>query len=153
MKRNSKKSGNRENGEKEEGEIKKRISNASAKEKGRKFQQWACQQISDLLGIPWGKDELIASREASQTGTDVRLVGEARDRFPFAVECKWQESWDVPAWIRQARENETEGTDWLLLMKKNRFEPVVVMDAERFFALLRRIQDDNKSGNRKLPKP
>ncbi len=116
---------------------KKRIKRSSAKSKGRSLQQWACQKISDLLGIPWGKDEMIASREASQSGTDVRLVGEAKERFRFSVECKNQQTWSVPAWIKQAKENQKEGTSWLLLMKKNHHEPVIVIDAERFFELLR----------------
>lgn len=117
-----------------------RITTASAKAKGRELQNWTCQKISDLLGIPWGKDECIASREASQTGTDVRLVGLAQTRFPFSVECKWQETWSVPDWIRQARDNEKKGTDWLLVMKKSRMKPVVVMDADAFFRLLGELE-------------
>lgn len=120
--------------------MKKRITNASAKAKGRDFQYWTCQQISDLLDIPWGKDELIASREAAQCGTDIRLIAEAQKRFPFSVECKCQEAWDVPGWIRQAQSNQLEGTDWLLLMKKRYKDPVIVMDAKSFFKLLRRIE-------------
>jgi hypothetical protein len=127
--------------------MKRKISISSAKAKGRNLQQWVCKKISELLDIPWGKDELIASREMGQPGTDVRLVGEAQERFPFSVECKWQESWSVLAWIKQAQENQKAGTDWLLIMKKNRIKPVVVMDGERFFELLRRIQDVSKSNN------
>jgi hypothetical protein len=122
--------------------MKKRITNASAKAKGRSLQNWACQKISELLGIPWGKDELIASREMGQSGTDVRLVGEAKERFPFSVECKCQETWAIPAWIKQAKGNQVKGTDWLLIVKKNRMTPIVIMDAERFFELLK----DSKEG-------
>lgn len=117
---------------------KKRIKNASAKAKGRALQQWVCQKISNLLNLPWGKDELIASREASQSGTDVRLIGEARQRFPFSVECKAQETWALPGWIKQAQANQEPGSDWLLFCKRRREKPVVVMDAERFFELQRR---------------
>jgi hypothetical protein len=127
--------------------MKRKISVSSAKAKGRNLQQWTCKKISELLNIPWGKDELIASREMGQPGTDVRLVGEAQERFPFSVECKWQESWSVLAWIKQAQENQKAGTDWLLVLKKNRVKPVVVMDGERFFELLRRTQDVSKSHN------
>jgi hypothetical protein len=120
--------------------MKRKISISSAKAKGRNLQQWTCKKISELLNIPWGKDELIASREMGQPGTDVKLVGEAQERFPFSVECKWQESWSVPTWIKQAQENQKAGTDWLLVLKKNRIKPVVVMDGERFFELLRRAR-------------
>jgi hypothetical protein len=88
---------------------KKRIKTSSAKAKGRNLQKWTCQKISELLGIPWGKDELIASREMGQSGTDVRLVEEAQERFPFSVECKYQETWSVPSWIKQAKKNQPIG--------------------------------------------
>ncbi len=127
--------------------MKRKISVSSAKAKGRSLQQWTCKKISELLDIPWGKDELIASREMGQPGTDVRLVGEAQERFPFSVECKWQEAWSVLAWIKQAQENQKAGTDWLLVIKKNRIKPVVVMDGERFFELLRRVENADKSHN------
>ncbi len=114
---------------------KKRIKTASAKAKGRKLQQWMCQKISDLLHIPWGKDELIASREMGQSGTDVRLLGTAQMEFQYSVECKAQETWSVPAWIKQAQANRKEGTDWLLVCKRKNEKPVIIMDAEEFFLL------------------
>lgn len=109
---------------------------SSAKAKGRKCQQWVCEKIGDLLGLPWGKDEMIAPREMGQSGTDVRLIGMAQEEFPFSVECKWQESWNVPAWIEQAKTNRKEGTDWLLIMKRSRSDYVAVLDAEAFFSIL-----------------
>jgi len=115
---------------------KKRISVQSAKAKGRRAQQWIMRKISKLTGIPCGKDELIASREMGQSGTDVRLIGEAQKKFPFSVEAKYQETWSVPSWIRQAKENQKEGTDWLLLAKKNQHEYIIILDAEVFFKLL-----------------
>ncbi len=121
---------------KAEKEKKKKIQPSSAKAKGRSLQQWVCQKISDLTGLPWGKDELIASREMGQSGTDIRLVGEAKEKFPFSVECKYQENWSLPSWIKQAKANQMEGTDWLLIIRKNHMEPIVVMDANRFFELL-----------------
>lgn len=124
------------------GSGKMRISNSSAKAKGRRLQQWTCQKISDFLGIPWGKDELIASREMGQAGTDVRLLGEAQKRFPYSIECKYQETWSVLAWIEQAKQNQKEGTEWLLVLKKNRINPVVVMDAEHFFDLWKERRGD-----------
>jgi hypothetical protein len=108
---------------------------SSKKAKGARLQKWVCEQISALVGLPWGKDEPIASREMGQSGVDVRLVGKARELFPFSIECKNQETWMLPAWIKQARDNEIEGTNWLLVVSKNRFKPVIVMDAEAFFKL------------------
>lgn len=114
------------------------ISIQSRKSKGRRLQQWVAQKISELLQIPWGKDELISSREMGQSGTDVRLIGEAKKRFKFSVEAKNQENWAIPAWIKQAKSNQNEKTDWLLFIKKNRHEEIVVMDAKAFFRLCKK---------------
>lgn len=116
-----------------------KINASSAKAKARRLQNWIAQKISELLGIPWGKDEQIAPREMGQSGTDIRLIADAKDRFPWSVEAKWQEKWDVPGFIRQAKENQLPGTDWLLIIKKNRHEELAILDADVFFDLLRLI--------------
>ena len=118
---------------------KKPISIASRKQKGRNLQKWTAKKISELLSIPCGKDELIASREMGQSGTDVRLIGEALKRFPFSIETKCQEKWSMNQFIQQAKANQMDSTDWLLIVKKNHDKPVVVMDADSFFNLLERI--------------
>jgi len=115
------------------------ISVSSRKAKGRRLQSWAAKAISKITKIPWGKDELIAPREMGQTGTDVRLIGEALKKFPFSVECKYQETWALPSWIKQAKENQKEGTCWLLICKKNFGDPIVVIDAEVFFEIYKRV--------------
>jgi len=109
---------------------------AYRKAKGRNLQKWVAQKISDLLGIPCGKDELIESREMGQCGTDIKLYGEAKERFNYSIECKAQESLSIPAWIKQAKENTVKGTDWLLICKKSRENPIVIMDAKVFFNLV-----------------
>ena len=120
---------------------KRKITRASAKDKGRRLQQTVCQKISELTGLPWGKDEPISSRPMGQPGSDVRLDTIAREQFPFSVECKWQEQWSVPEWIRQAETNERDETDWLLVAKRSHSSPVCIMDMETFFELLSRSQE------------
>lgn len=115
------------------------ISVASRKAKGRNFQKWVAEKISKLLGIPYGPDELISSRPMGQSGTDVCLIGEAKKRFPYSVEVKHQETWALPAWIKQTKANQTKGTDWLLFVKKNRHEEIVIMNAVKFFELQKDI--------------
>ena len=115
------------------------ISVASRKAKGRKLQQWFAKKISDLTGIPFGKDELIESREMGQAGVDVKLIGIAREKFPFSIECKNQESWSVPAYIAQAKQNNMVDTDWLLVMTRQGTDTVVCMDANAFMRLMEHI--------------
>jgi hypothetical protein len=118
-----------------------RITHAAAKDKGRRLQKWACRKISELTGIPWGKDCRIESRPMGQSGTDVRMDAGVLRLFPFSVECKAQESWSIHQWIEQARNNKQEKTDWLLIAKRNRKKPVVVMDGDAFFKLLKRMSN------------
>ena len=108
---------------------------SSCKAKGRKLQQYVAEQISNILDIPWGADELIRSRESGQKGVDVVVLGRAKKQFPWSTECKNVEKlnwWDA---IRQARDNQQDGTDWLLCVKKNHESPVVVIDSMIFFKL------------------
>ena len=118
---------------------KKRISVQSAKAKGRRLQQWAAQKISDLIGYAWGADEMIASREMGQAGTDIRLIGDAKKDFPWSVECKAVEQFSMPSWIKQAEENRLPGTDWLLITKQSRKSQLVTLEAKVFFDLLKLI--------------
>jgi len=132
----------------------RKITIGSAKAAGRDLQQWTCKHIADLLGLQWGANEMIASREGAQSGTDVRLVGEARQRFPFSVECKNTKVWDLQKAVYQARGNCEPDTDWLLVMKRRhklkdmRIEPIIVMDAGRFFRLLKEAGYASKAVSR-----
>lgn len=112
---------------------KRKISVQAGKAKGRRLQQWVCEKLSKMLCLPWGPDEMIASREMGQAGCDVRLIGVAKKLFPFAVECKNQEKWAIHQWIKQAKENSSEDMKWLLIAKRNHMDPVVILDAEDFF--------------------
>jgi len=114
---------------------------SSKKAKGRRLQNKIAERISKLLNLPWGYDEVIAPREMGQSGTDIRLVGEAKEKFPFAIECKNQERWDLREWIQQAKANTSDDLpNWLLFIAKNRMkEPLVVMESETFFKLFEQV--------------
>lgn len=111
----------------------------SLKSKGRRLQQWTAKKISEITKIPCGKDELIESREMGQKGVDIKLYGKAKEMFPFSVENKYQEAWNIPKWIRDAKSNQAKGTDWLLIIKRNRHEEIVVMDAKAFFDIYEQL--------------
>jgi hypothetical protein len=121
---------------------KKRITVASAKSKGRRLQQWVCKQIAELTGFEWGADCPIESRGMGQNGVDVRLEKDVIKVFPYSVECKAQESWSIPAWIEQAKANIMPGTEWLLVAKKSRQDPIVIIDAKVFFQILQKVKEE-----------
>lgn len=116
------------------------ISVKSRKAKGRRFQQWICKKISDTIHIDWGKDKDIESREMGQSGTDVKLYGDAAYMFPFSIESKNAERWSIPTWIKQAKANRKKNTNWLLFCKSNHVDPIVIIDAEEFFKLYEYVE-------------
>lgn len=115
------------------------ISIASRKAKARELQKYVAQKISDITGIPCGKDELIESREMGQAGSDIKLIGPAKKAFPFAVECKRQEKLNLHEAIKQAKANQPEGTDWLVVTRRSNEEAIITMDADKFFELYERL--------------
>jgi len=123
--------------------VKKRISIKSAKAKARKLQDWVAEQVSIITGIPWGKDCDIEGRPMGQAGVDLILHGRAKELFPFSVEDRWQETWAIPQWIRDSKDNQAKGTDWLLFCKRSHDKPVVIMDAGVFFRLYKQILGDD----------
>lgn len=109
---------------------------SSAKAKGRRLQQWVAEQIGKITGLPVGKDEMIASREMGQSGVDVRLIDKAKILFPYSVESKNTEHFNIWQTIEQAKSNQMENTDWLVIAKRNHHAPIAILDAEVFFKLV-----------------
>lgn len=96
----------------------KRITTSAAKAKGRNLQQFVCQGVSNITGLPYDQQDdscLIHSREMGQAGTDVVLRGHAQILFPFAIECKASETTSLPEFVRQAKANTKPGLDWLVV--------------------------------------
>lgn len=115
----------------------------SAKAKGRTLQQWICKKISEFTGFPCGKDCPIESRPMGQSGVDVRLEEDVLKVAPLSIECKNCEQWSILTWIEQAKRNRKTNTYWMLVVKKNRIKPIIIMDAEEFFELLKYVRDSH----------
>lgn len=113
-----------------------KISVYSAKAKGKDLQFWVCERLSKLLGIPYDQQDdscLIHSREMGQAGKDIILRGEAKARFPFVIECKSTEYFDLVSSIKQVQANTKEGEDWILVHKrKSLAHPIIVMEWTAF---------------------
>ena len=65
-------------------------------------------------------------------GEDIMLSASARKSFPYSVECKNMESLNVWKAYQQAKANCGEYIP-MLIIKKNREVPLVVVEAEHFF--------------------
>ena len=104
---------------------------ASAKAKGRKLQQWFANLLVESLGLD---EEDIESRPMGSQGEDIILGKQSRQIFPYSVECKNQEKVNVWSAYEQAESN-CKGYEPLVVIKKNRKKPLVVIDAEYFVRL------------------
>ena len=104
---------------------------ASAKAKGRKLQQWFANLLVESLGLD---EEDIESRPMGSQGEDIILGKQSRQIFPYSVECKNQEAVNVWKAYEQATEN-CKGYEPLVVIKRNRTKPLVLVDAEYFVEL------------------
>jgi hypothetical protein len=111
------------------------VKSRSAKNKGMGLQQYICHRFSLLSRIPWGEDELISSRPMGQSGVDIVLIGKALELFPFSIECKKHEKWNVQETISQAIQNTKQGTAWLVIYSKNNQEPISIFEESVFLSL------------------
>lgn len=100
----------------------------SAKGKGRRFQQWVRDQLIEHREV---HPEDIESRSMGAGGEDLIMARDARQKFPFSVECKNQEKLNVYEAYAQACANAGDHEP-ILFMKKNHRKPLVVVDAEWF---------------------
>lgn len=127
---------------------KHRIKVSSAKAKGRNLQKSICRKISELTGYDWGKDCAIESRPMGQCGVDVRMETAVKELFPFATECKWQETWSIAQWIKQAQAATklNPDTEWVLFVRKNNLKPesLTVIDTDTFFRMLALIPVEDR---------
>ena len=106
---------------------------SSCKAKGRNLQKWVRDLI--LESFPSLEADDVRSTSMGAGGEDVQLSPAARKLFPYSVECKSVEKLNVWAAYEQAEANSGEHEP-LLVMKKNRKKPLVVIDAEAFVKLL-----------------
>ena len=103
----------------------------SAKAKGRLLQQWVRDLLVESLKI---HPEDIESRSMGAGGEDLIMSRAARQSFPYSIECKNQEKINVWSAYDQASENSLGYTP-LVVIKRNRSKPLVVIDAETFIEL------------------
>lgn len=132
--------------------VEKRLRNAmktikprSAKSKGSQLQKDFCELIASITGstyIPGDDDSQIKSRPMGLSGSDIILDKATREKFPFTVEAKNTQSFNLLDTVEQAKSNEVVGTDWLIVHRRKELkEDVVIMSVEAFTSLMERIED------------
>jgi hypothetical protein len=103
----------------------------SAKQKGRKLQQWVRDKLVEILNI---HPENVKSTSMGAGGEDILMSKEARDAFAYSIECKCQESLNIWKAYDQACANSGEHEP-LVIIKRNRSKTLAVVEAEYFINL------------------
>lgn len=111
------------------------IKPSSAKNKGRRFQQWVRDMILSTFPVLEPGD--VRSTSMGAMGVDILLSPAAERLFPFAVECKNNKSNSIYALYDQAVANRGK-MEPILFVKADRRKPLVVLDAEFFFEWLKK---------------
>ena len=106
---------------------------SSAKAKGRLLQDWTRNQLITELQI---HPEDIKTAVMGESGEDIKMARAAREKFPMSIECKNVEKLNVWEAYEQASEN-CGDHEPIVVMKKNRKKPLVVVDAEYFIKLFK----------------
>ena len=107
---------------------------ASAKQKGRSFQQYICKQI--LHYFPTLEADDVMSKSMGAGGEDVMLSPAARKLLPISIEAKNQEKLSLWAAWEQAKANAKKYQP-VLMIKRNRSKPLAVIDLEYFLSLVK----------------
>jgi|TARA_B110000285_G_scaffold182282_1_gene205968 hypothetical protein len=79
-------------------------------------------------------EEDLESRPMGSQGEDIIMGRESREKFPYSIECKNQEAVNVWKAYEQASTN-CKGYEPLVVIKRNRSKPLVLVDAEHFVTL------------------
>ena len=107
----------------------------SAKAKGRRFQQWVRDQLIEQLDV---HPEDIESRSMGAGGEDLIMARAAREKFPYSIECKNQESINIWKSYEQAKDNSGD-YEPIVVIKRNNTKPLVLVDADYFVSLHSRV--------------
>lgn len=108
---------------------------ASRKAKGRALQQTVQKKILESYSDLTPDD--VRSAPMGVNGADIQLSSKGKERFPYSVEAKNTEKLNIYKAWDQASQNTEKDTKPILVVKKNHKKPLVVMDMEDFFNLIK----------------
>jgi len=107
----------------------------ASKRKGKTAEREVGKKCEDALG---GSVKRTPCSGGLDMKGDLRPHGNILEGWH--MEIKRQESWSVPAWIRQA-EGDAGSSPWVLWMRRSNCPWRVVMDAEDWLRLMSELQE------------
>ena len=107
------------------------MKSSSSKAKGRRLQKWFVDVLTEKLGL-----SDIESRPMGSQGEDIIMGNESRRSFPYSIECKNQEAVNIWKAYDQAINN-CGDYEPIVVLKRNKSKPLVLVDAEHFVSIHR----------------
>jgi len=106
----------------------------SCKAKGRRLQQAVASIVRAYLNLP---EPDAVSTSMGKTGMDIQLSAAAREKFPYAVECKNNEHLNIWKALEQAQMNaESENLKPLVVFTRNRDQMYAALPLRDFMELV-----------------
>lgn len=105
----------------------------SCKAKGRRLQQLIANDI--ISAFPSLTEDDVRSTSMGANGEDIQMSPAARHFFPFSIEAKNQERLNIWDALTQARHNAPAGIEPVVVFKKNKFQPHVMLSWQAFLQL------------------
>ena len=110
------------------------MNNKSRKQNGRRLQRWVADKLHKIFPQLAPGDVRVAIM--GERGLDIKLSPFAKKAIPYDFECKNQErNTTVYKFYDQALRN--GDLEPVLVLKSNKNKPLVVIDAEHFFKLIK----------------
>ena len=106
----------------------------SVKAKGRALQNTLRDKLRKAF--PGLHEDDIKSQTMGMTGEDIILTPAARKKIPYSFECKNQERIQIWKFLEQTESNSGDYTP-ILVVKKNRTKPYVVLDLDKWIDLVK----------------
>ena len=95
------------------------------------MQQWVRDLLIEKLEVhPEDKER----RSMGAGGEDLIMSRSAREKFPYSIECKNQESLNIWKSYEQAQQN-SGNYEPIVVLKRNNVKPLVLVDADYFVEL------------------
>lgn len=76
------------------------------------------------------------------SGEDILLSPAARNVLPISIECKSRDKMAVYGFYEQAKNNAKGRGEPVVFIKQNRSRPLVVVDAEHYLDIMRKVSDE-----------
>lgn len=116
----------------------------SAKAKGKKLEKWIAEKLLSIY--PELTEEDIRTPIGAQSGPDIILSKKAKELCPYSFEAKNRETFTtLYSFYNQSRGNGPE-LEPVVIIKMNRENPLVLIDAEWFFKRVRDAKTNNTTG-------